>query len=102
MNLSLCLITYILLFLVLFLILTKNGKDAFSSFVICVGVCLVYLILIFPPHQLKIENENYSYSMLYTFILVVSIIICVAYSITVASSTKSLSDKKLSSKNVTV
>lgn len=55
------------------------GKDIFSSFMICVTLCLLYLVLIFPPQCLRIESENISYSMLYSFILTGSIILCVVY-----------------------
>lgn len=84
-DLSICLITYALLFLIIFVILIKVGKDVFSSFMICISVCLLFLLVVFPPNYLKIDEENLSYSALYTVILLVSIFTCVVYTGVVAS-----------------
>lgn len=80
MDLSICLVTYSLLFLIIFVILLKIGKDVMSSFIISVALGLVYLLVVFPPYKLRIDTEDASYSALYSFILIVSIFICVIYS----------------------
>lgn len=85
MNLSLCLITYVLLFLIIFLILLKIGKDTFSSFILSLCIGFIYLLIIFPPHHLKIEVEDYSYSALYTFIITGSMVVFLTITICIVT-----------------
>lgn len=47
MDLSLCLVTYVLLFLIIFIILIKLGKDTISSFLLNYCICILCIHLAF-------------------------------------------------------
>jgi predicted PurR-regulated permease PerM len=81
MTLGICLVLYALLFLILFLLLLKLGKDTTSSFMISVVVSFVFLVLVFPPQWVRVDRENTACTVVYSFIFLLSIIITMIYSL---------------------
>jgi membrane-bound ClpP family serine protease len=93
MDLSSVLWIYIILIFVIFVVLYKNTFHFIEAFVISLVIGLFFIVIVYPPQELDMENENLSCSALYIFIIVITFLIILIYAIYSAWKVRKSQDK---------
>lgn len=80
MELQYFLITYVLLFIFIFFTLLYLGCDILSTLIFVIILMFLYILLLSPPGDNNVENENISYVAIYYFIILISFLAILFYS----------------------
>ncbi len=78
MELGISLIVYLILFIAIFLFLLYLNYTIFSSFVLTLIACLIYLNIAFPITESELDSVN-SLTALYMFIQIFTVFVLIAY-----------------------
>jgi len=81
MRLDYVLWLYIIIVVVILLILVRNDKDFMNSLFFSLVIGLIFLIIVKPPNELNMENDNISCISIYFAIVFITFIIILIYSI---------------------
>lgn len=92
MDLSIALITYLIIIITIFLLCLYFKYTGFSSFVLAIIFGFIYLMIAYPMTNKSLDDITVS-SMLYMMILVLTIIILFIYTIL-----KNITNRKLKEK----
>lgn len=80
MNLDYILWIYILIFVVIILVLVKNGKSFLHSVFLALVISLIFLFIAKPPNDISLEDDNLSCVFIYFAIVFISVISVLLYS----------------------
>jgi len=81
MDLATILWIYIILIFVIFVILFRNIFYFTESLIASLVIGLVFILIVYPPYELDMEKENLSCSALYIFLIILTFVIILIYSI---------------------
>lgn len=84
MNLNIVLLIYLILFIILIILFSKYGIRLFSSLVLTIIICWIFLNILMPPNEINDEDTSASSYSLYFLIQFLSFIIILIYAISMA------------------
>jgi Na+-driven multidrug efflux pump len=92
MDLGIALIVYLVLLITIFLFFLYLNYTVFSSFMLALIVCLIYLNIAFPITRTELDSIN-SLTILYIFIQIFTVVAFATYTL-VTTITESRNEKR--------
>lgn len=79
MNLTYIMSIYISIFFIILILAYKSGRPPLSSFAISLVCSMVFLYIAYPPCLIDEHKENIPCMILYTFVVIFSLVFCMAF-----------------------